>query len=195
MLNEVASIVGKWVSDKDSGLKSNEKTNFVQRMMTFEHVLRNTEPYKIFLQMIYDLISNPSPPEPDLIQKVQRACMIGLRCRDPAMRQNFFTHFEGQIQRTLGHRLAHIIQKQEWDAIGDSYWLKHAVELILCISNQSIKLGEGQASTCEADGKDAGLGAPILSVLADNDTFLTAAFDTTTGTLQILDPNALDPRP
>ncbi|KAJ1464521.1 hypothetical protein T484DRAFT_1868930, partial [Baffinella frigidus] len=99
--------------------------------------------------------------------------MIGLRCRDPAMRKNFFTHFEGQIQRTLGHRLAHIIQKQEWDAIGDSYnewdaigdsyWLKHAVELILCISNQSVKLGEGQVSTCAADGKDAGLLPPILA--------------------------------
>ncbi|MFN9903700.1 MAG: hypothetical protein ACK55Z_33970, partial [bacterium] len=136
--------MGQWISDPNSGLKITDKANLVNRMLSFEQG-RNPAPYNIFLQMIYEVISNPEPPEPDLVNKVQRAHMIGLRSRDPAMRRRFFQHFESSVVKSRGlyQRLTHIVQKQEWDAIGDSYWLKHAVELILNIANNAVPIGEG----------------------------------------------------
>ena len=65
MLSDVATIVGKWIADPNSGLKVTDKANLVNRMLSFEQG-RNPAPYTIFLQMIYDVISNPEPPEPEL---------------------------------------------------------------------------------------------------------------------------------
>lgn len=89
-------------------------------------------------------------------------------------------YFEGQVNRSLFHRLTHIIQKQEWDAIGDSYWLKHAVELILCIANSNTKIGEG----CKSSNKE--LFPPegkSTAILDQNDLFLNELYESTMGNL------------
>ena len=178
VLSDVAKIVGKWVSDPNSGLKITDKANLVNRMLSFEQG-RNPAPYNIFLQMIYEVISNPEPPEPELVTKVQRAHMIGLRSRDPAMRKKFFRHFEESIvnSRALYKRLAHIVQKQEWDAIGDSYWLKHAVELILNIANTEVRIGEGlEAKMAEGWRQQGKKRAGVEEILAAHDEFINSAY-------------------
>lgn len=105
--------MGAWIADPDSGMKPQEKANFVHKMMSFEQ-LRKPTPYTTYLQMIYDLVSNPNPPNPELVSKVQRAWMIGLRCRDPTLRKSFFTFFESQVPKALYSRVQHVIQKQVW---------------------------------------------------------------------------------
>jgi transformation/transcription domain-associated protein len=129
--------------------------------------------------MIYEVISNPEPPEPDLVNKVQRAHMIGLRCRDPTMRKRFFKHFESSVVKSRGlyQRLTHIVQKQEWDAIGDSYWLKHAVELILNIANNEVRIGAGLESKNLEEWKSSGKKMPgVDQVLAAHDAFINDAY-------------------
>ena len=177
-LSEVAKIVGTWIADPNSGLKITDKANLVNRMLSFEQG-RNPAPYNIFLQMIYEVISNPEPPEPDLVNKVQRAHMIGLRCRDPTMRKRFFKHFESSVVKSRGlyQRLTHIVQKQEWDAIGDSYWLKHAVELILNIANNEVRIGAGLESKNLEEWKSSGKKMPAVDqVLAAHDAFINDAY-------------------
>jgi len=50
VLSDVAKIVGKWISDPNSGLKITDKANLVNRMLSFEQG-RNPAPYNIFLQV------------------------------------------------------------------------------------------------------------------------------------------------
>ena len=133
----------------------------------------------MLLQMIYEVISNPEPPEPDLVNKVQRAHMIGLRARDPQMRKRFFKHFESSVVKSRGlfQRITHIVQKQEWDAIGDSYWLKHAVELILNIANTQVRVGEGRdAKNVEEWRRTAKKREGVEEVLGAHDAFLNEAY-------------------
>ncbi len=177
VLTDLANMVAQWISDPNSGMKTTEKANFVQRMVNFEH-LRNSGPYSTFLKMVYDLVSSTNPQEPDLVPKVQRAWMIGLRCRDPVMRKNFFKFFESQVPRGLFNRMLHIIQKQEWDPIGDSYWLRHGIELIMCMAKADQAVCEGKESAVAADmrANKPGVTPESLAIIQENDAFLNDAY-------------------
>lgn len=69
----------------------------------------------------------------EVFQKVERQYMLGLRSRDPEMRQKFFTLYHDSISKTLFTRLQYIIQTQEWEALSDVFWLKQSLDLLLAI--------------------------------------------------------------
>lgn len=69
----------------------------------------------------------------EVFQKVERQFMLGLRSRDPEMRQKFFTLYHDSISKTLFTRLQYIIQTQEWEALSDVFWLKQSLDLLLAI--------------------------------------------------------------
>ena len=59
--------------------------------------------------------------------------MLGLRARDPDIRQKFFTLYHESIGKTLFQRLQYIILQQEWEALSDIFWLKQGLDLLLAI--------------------------------------------------------------
>lgn len=69
----------------------------------------------------------------EVFLKVERQYMLGLRSRDPEMRQKFFTLYHDSISKTLFTRLQYIIQTQEWEALSDVFWLKQSLDLLLAI--------------------------------------------------------------
>lgn len=76
---------------------------------------------------------------------------------------------------------------QDWDSIGDGYWLKHGVELILSMANMEARVQEATDSpervssiAAELKGKRS---AAALEAFAANDAFLNQQYQTTTGAL------------
>jgi transformation/transcription domain-associated protein len=66
-----------------------------------------------------------------LWSQVEVPLLMGLRSRDAATRAAFLALHDRAIGRTLPARLRFILAEQEWDGAADSFWLRHAID-ILC---------------------------------------------------------------
>lgn len=69
----------------------------------------------------------------EVFQKVERQYMLGLRATDPEMRNKFFSLYNASLAKTLFARLQYIIQLQDWEALGDVFWLKQGLDLLLAV--------------------------------------------------------------
>lgn len=83
----------------------------------------------------------------EVFQKVERQFMLGLRAKDPEVRQRFFMLYHESLGKTLFARLQFIIQIQDWEAVSDVFWLKQGLDLILAIlvENEPITLAPNSA--------------------------------------------------
>ncbi|XP_074572437.1 uncharacterized protein LOC141828947 isoform X1 [Curcuma longa] len=90
-----------------------------------------------YLQLLYELCadSNKYPLLlcQEVFQKVERQFMLGLRAKDPVVRQRFFMLYHESLPKTLFSRLHFIIQNQDWEAASDVFWLKQGLDLLLAI--------------------------------------------------------------
>eukprot|EP00252_Welwitschia_mirabilis_P021819 TRINITY_DN5712_c0_g1_i1.p1 TRINITY_DN5712_c0_g1~~TRINITY_DN5712_c0_g1_i1.p1 ORF type:complete len:3567 (+),score=681.06 TRINITY_DN5712_c0_g1_i1:1467-10703(+) len=90
-----------------------------------------------YLQLLYHLCSDsskyPLSVRQEVFQKVERQYMLGLRAKDPEMRQKFFCLYHESLGKTMFSRLQYIIQTQEWEALSDFFWLKQGLDLLLAI--------------------------------------------------------------
>lgn len=81
----------------------------------------------------------------DVFDKVERVFLLGLRSRDPAMRQKYFHLYNSAIPVTLYDRLRFIVCNQEWEHLSDSFWLKQGLvrlcsSMLLIIKGIAIEL-------------------------------------------------------
>nr|XP_029116772.1 transformation/transcription domain-associated protein isoform X3 [Elaeis guineensis] len=106
---------------------------------------------KKFLPLLYglcaDLNKYPLPLRQEVFQKVERQFMLGLRAKDPEIRQRFFLLYHESLGKTLYVRLQFIIQIQDWEAVSDVFWLKQGLDLLLAIlvDNEPITLAPNSA--------------------------------------------------
>lgn len=104
-----------------------------------------------YLQLLYGLCADPSKYSlqlrQEVFQKVERQFMLGLRAKDPAIRQRFFSLYHESLGKTLFARLQYIIQIQDWEAVSDAFWLKQGLDLLLAIlvENEPITLAPNSA--------------------------------------------------
>lgn len=89
----------------------------------------------------------PVPLRQEVFQKVERQYMLGLRAKDPEVRQRFFILYHESLGKTLFNRLHFIIQIQDWEAVSDAFWLKQGLDLLLAIlvENEPIMLAPNSA--------------------------------------------------
>lgn len=67
----------------------------------------------------------------ELTSKLEPAFMAGLRCVQPHIRAKFFEVFDNSIRRRLHDRLLYILCSQNWENIGQHFWIKQCIELLL----------------------------------------------------------------
>ena len=153
LLMEITTIVGGWMKTRqgDPGatvLNVKEKTNFVLKMATFENI--NSVPLQnAFLDIVHQLY-NETPggtSRSELLPKLERAFMIGLRSSEPPVRAKFFDLFNRSIVKNLYKRLLYIVQGQDWESLSDSFWLKQALDLLLAVlvQNRTLQIAPGGA--------------------------------------------------
>ncbi|XP_058091042.1 uncharacterized protein LOC131237348 isoform X3 [Magnolia sinica] len=104
-----------------------------------------------YLQLLYGICADaskyPHNIRQDVFQKVERQFMLGLRAKDPEIRQRFFSLYHESLGKTLFQRLQFIIQGQDWEALSDVFWLKQGLDLLLAIlvENEPITLAPNSA--------------------------------------------------
>lgn len=104
--------------------------------------------------------------------------MLGLRAVDPEIRRNFFELYHDSLGKTLFIRLQYIIQGQDWEAVGDVFWLKQALDLLLAIlvENERITLAPNSArlpSLMGSGSLPSGMHFPISDAADDSETPLS----------------------
>ena len=102
-----------------------------------------------FLDIVHRLYSDApqASSRSELLPKLERAFMIGLRSDEPTIRARFFDLFNRSIVKILYKRLLYIVQGQDWESLSDSFWLKQALDLLLAVLVQmrTLQIAPGGA--------------------------------------------------
>ncbi|MQL91496.1 hypothetical protein Taro_024111 [Colocasia esculenta] len=140
-----------------------------------------------YLQLLYGICADsnkyPVSLRQEVFQKVERQFMLGLRARDPEMRQKFFSLYHDSIEKTLFMRLQYIIQQQDWEAVSESFWLKQGLDLLLAIlvENEPITLAPNSARVpplmVSASFPERPIAQPVVSEAPDNSEVVPMTFE------------------
>jgi hypothetical protein len=63
----------------------------------------------------------------EVFNSSEKVFMAGLRSRDPKIRAKYFQLYHKSLPLSLYERLKFIVAVQEWDHVGTTFWLKHAL--------------------------------------------------------------------
>ena len=107
-----------------------EKTAVLAKMLSFEHRQDATLLQK-FLELVISIYEDPKIARTELTVRLEHAFLIGTRAQDVEMRKRFMSIFDRSLSKTASARLSYVITVQNWDTLGDSYWLAQASQLLL----------------------------------------------------------------
>ncbi|KAG7311694.1 hypothetical protein JYU34_002748 [Plutella xylostella] len=95
-----------------------------------------------FLELINYVYRDEQLKMTELSSKLEPAFLAGLRCTQPHIRAKFFEVFDQSVRRRVYDRLLYIICSQNWEHIGQHYWIKQCLELLLVtvVPNTQIRL-------------------------------------------------------
>ncbi|KAL4241981.1 DNA Damage Response and Repair Kinase [Abortiporus biennis] len=109
-----------------------EKATLLQKMVNFESRGERGEPlFNSYLQLIYDIYTEPSLRRSDLTVRLEHQFLVGCRAADPVLREKFLELLDNSVPRTLFSRLCYILGAQSWEALSDYNWIPIALHLIL----------------------------------------------------------------
>lgn len=102
-------------------------------------------------------------------KKTEKCFTFGLKSSDPALQRQFFKQISSRAPSHAFGRLKYILGEQEWDGVGDIFWLQHASELMLAIADPSAPFVSGgmthAAAAASLGSLTAGDLLPALSIL------------------------------
>lgn len=131
LCQKILDMVEGWVFRSEGTWPTlKEKTAVLTKMLTFEHRQDPTMLMK-FLDLVIRVYEDSKIARSELTVRMEAPFLIGTRAQDVEMRNRFMAVFDKSLARTASARLAYIIESQNWDTLGDSYWLAQASQLLL----------------------------------------------------------------
>lgn len=106
-----------------------EKTAVLQKMLLFEQRSDQTL-YMKFMDLVIRIYEDPKIFRSELAVRMEQAFLIGLRSKDIDMRARFVTIMDRALSRSTSNRLFKLISEQQWDVLGDSFWLSQIIQLM-----------------------------------------------------------------
>ncbi|KAK7711966.1 transcription-associated protein 1 [Diaporthe eres] len=118
-----------------------EKTAVLHKMLTFEHRADTTMLTK-YLDLVLRIYEDPKITRTELTVRMEHAFLIGTRAQDINMRNRFMALLDKSLSKTASARLLYVINTQNWDTLGETFWLAQASQLLLgsVESNSSVHL-------------------------------------------------------
>jgi transformation/transcription domain-associated protein len=107
-----------------------EKTAVLHKMLTFE-IRQDQAMLMKFLDLVLRIYEDPKIARTELTVRLEHAFLIGTRAQDVDMRNRFMAIFDKSLSKTASARLSYVIVSQNWDTLGDTYWLAQASQLLL----------------------------------------------------------------
>ena len=174
LCEKILSQVETWVFSSTEPVPTlKEKTAVLQKMLLFEHRPDQTL-YTKFMDLVIRIYEDPKIYRSELAVRMEHAFLIGLRSPDIEMRARFISIFDKALSRSTSNRFFKLISEQQWDVLGDSFWLSQVIQLMFGSIDQSmaIRLHHEDCTTLAASKVFGGYaGDPRLSDVMLDDTF------------------------
>jgi hypothetical protein len=93
-------MIGQWITNTNSNNNNNfvfagkEKITFLTKMTRYDQI-PSTELQGLFLDLVYHVFSDPTASREQ--SQLEAGFMMGLRSKDPVVRNNFFELFHKSI--------------------------------------------------------------------------------------------------
>ncbi|KAF6808402.1 histone acetylase complex subunit [Colletotrichum sojae] len=131
LCEDILSLVEGWVFRSEGTWPTlKEKTAVLHKMLSFEHREKPAMLTK-FLELVIRIYEDPKITRTELTVRMEHAFLIGTRAQDVDMRNRFMAIFDKSLSKTASARLAYVLTSQNWDTLGESYWLAQASHLLL----------------------------------------------------------------
>ena len=155
----VLEIAREWAMNKrDPYPTMKEKAGLLHKMAAFESRGDRAESlFNMYLELIYDIYTEPSLRRTDLTTKLEPCFLLGCRATDLSLRERFIDLMDISIPRSLFSRMTYIIGVQNWEALADHNWMFLALHLLL----GSVDLDYGITPDRERSQNDASSPPPL----------------------------------
>lgn len=130
LCEKILSQVETWVFNPTEPVPTlKEKTAVLQKMLLFE---QRPDPtlYSKFMDLVIRIYEDPKILRSELAVRMEHAFLVGLRSADIEMRSRFMTIFDRALSRSTSNRFFKLISEQQWDILGDSFWLSQIIQLM-----------------------------------------------------------------
>ena len=122
-----------------------DKAALLQKMASFES--RGTDLFNQYLELIYDIYTEPSLRRSDLTSRLEQAFILGCRSHDTSLRERFTDLLDNSIPRSLMSRLTYVLGVQSWDSLADHNWIYLALDLLLSSIDAELPLTSQPSAT------------------------------------------------
>ena len=123
-------VMREWAMAKNEAYPTmKDKLNVLQKMASFES--RGDSLFHDYLELIYDIYTEPSLRRSDLTSRLEQCFLLGSRARDVNLRERFMDLLDSSIPRSPSSRLAYILAVQSWEPLADHNWIAVALHLLL----------------------------------------------------------------
>ncbi|TFK75868.1 hypothetical protein BDN72DRAFT_954419 [Pluteus cervinus] len=113
-----------------------EKATLLQKMVALE--TRGDVIFQSYLELIYDIYTEPALRRSDLTNRLEQPFLIGCRSKDPVLREKFMDLLDVSVPRSLLNRMTYIFGVQSWEALSDCNWICIALHLLLGAADTDI---------------------------------------------------------
>ncbi|XP_048350103.1 transformation/transcription domain-associated protein [Sphaerodactylus townsendi] len=148
ILRAVVRIVEEWVKNNSPTAASQtptlrEKSILLVKMMTYieKRFPEDLELNAQFLDLVNYVYRDESLSGSELTAKLEPAFLSGLRCPQPLIRAKFFEVFDNSMKRRVYERLLYVTCSQNWEAMGNHFWIKQCIELLLAVCERNTAIG------------------------------------------------------
>ncbi|KAF9075762.1 FAT domain-containing protein [Rhodocollybia butyracea] len=143
-----------------------EKSALLLRMVTYES--RSDTLFTSFLEMVYEIYTEPSLRRSDLTTRLEPLFFIGCRSQDFSLRERFLDLLDVSVPRSLFNRLMYICAVQSWESVADHNWLHIALHLLLGSCDPDATLPHERRSSSSSIGrpKTHDMIRPMLSLVS-----------------------------
>ncbi|KAK3679879.1 transcription-associated protein 1 [Recurvomyces mirabilis] len=128
LCKKILDQVNEWIFHPTEPVPTlKEKTAVLQKMMPFENKADPTL-YMLFMDLVIRIYEDPKILRSELAVRMEQAFLIGLRSPDVELRARFVTIFDRALSRSTSNRFFKLISEQQWDVLGDSFWLSQIIQ-------------------------------------------------------------------
>ncbi|KAL7273085.1 transcription-associated protein 1 [Rhizina undulata] len=130
LCEKILHIVRGWVFGFTESFPTlKEKTAVLSKMLSFE-TRADANLCNKFLELVINIYEDPAITKTELTVRLEHAFLIGTRAKDVTMRNRFLQIFDRSLSRTISNRISFVLGTQNWETLGNSYWLHQASHLL-----------------------------------------------------------------
>ena len=130
LCQEMLRISRNWaLHHRDPYPTMKEKATLIRGMVAYE--MRGEALFHNYLQLIFDVYSEPTLRRSDLTTRLEHSFLLGCRAREANLREKFVALLDASVPRLLSSRLTYILGVQSWEALADHNWIYLALHLLL----------------------------------------------------------------